>query len=65
MFWHPGTALVGAVVVALLVGGFFTSNLVKHRGELTTWRGARRTILMAVGGLLVLVAAGIALATRG
>ncbi len=64
MFWQPAVALVVALIVAVLVGGFFTSNLIKHRHELRNWSGARRTALMAVGGLLVLLTSAIALATR-
>jgi uncharacterized membrane protein (UPF0136 family) len=65
MFWQPVWSLIGAVIVTLAVGGFFTSNLVKHWDEIGTWSGGPRTIAMAAGGLLVLITAGIALATRG
>jgi uncharacterized membrane protein (UPF0136 family) len=59
-------ALIGAIVVALAVGGFFTSNLLKHTDNLGAFlqsSAGPRTLGMAVGGLVVIIVAAVALAT--
>jgi uncharacterized membrane protein (UPF0136 family) len=66
-FQRPQWSLIGAIVVALAVGGFFASNLLKHLGDLGDFiqsSAGPRTIGMFVGALLVIVTAVIALVTK-
>jgi hypothetical protein len=66
MSWPQGS-LIGAIVVALAVGGFFASNLFKHLGDLGDFiqsSAGSRAIAMFVGALLVIVTAVIALVTK-
>jgi uncharacterized membrane protein (UPF0136 family) len=62
--FRPNLGLIGAAVIALLLAGRFTAVLVQNSSKLPAWlsEGAGVTAyIMVVGGVLVLVAAGLAL----
>jgi uncharacterized membrane protein (UPF0136 family) len=65
IFYVPRPALVGAMVVALLIGGFFGSKLVKGAGDLSGFIASSagpRTVAMTAGALIVIAVSAIALA---
>jgi hypothetical protein len=67
MLQRPTLALTGAIVVALAVGGFFSSKLVANWDRLEEFArsdAGPRTIGMTVGAVLVIVAAVVALVMR-
>src|SRR5438445_10534819 len=62
--FRPGPGLIGAMVIALALAGRFASVLAQNSSRLPTWlsEGAGVTAyIMIVGGVLVLVAGGLAL----
>src|SRR5438094_177884 len=64
-FQRPLPSLIGAIVVALAVGGFFASNLIRHLNDLGAFvhdPAGPRTFAMFGGGLLVILTSAIALA---
>jgi uncharacterized membrane protein (UPF0136 family) len=65
IFYAPRPALVAAIIVALLIGGFFGSKLVTNasnlRGFIVSSAGPR-TLAMTTGALIVIVVSAIALA---
>jgi len=65
IFYAPRAALVAAIVVALLIGGFFGSKLVKAAGDLSGFMASSagpRTLAMTAGALIVITMSAIALA---
>ena len=67
VFEKPVWSLSGAIVVALLILGFFGSNLIKNLdkfGEYLPTSAGIRAVGMVAGGLLVVIAAAIALASK-
>jgi uncharacterized membrane protein (UPF0136 family) len=66
--FRPYPALIGAMVVALALAGRFSAVLAQNSSRLPVWlaEGAGITAyVMIVGGVLVLVAAGLALLASG
>jgi uncharacterized membrane protein (UPF0136 family) len=64
MFYRPFPALVGAIVVALAIGGFFGSKLAPNLGDLGGFMQSspgQRAVAMTVGALAVIVTSAIAL----
>jgi len=66
--FRPHLGLIGAAVIALLLAGRFAAVLAQNSSKLPAWlsEGAGITAyVMVVGGILVLVAAGLALLAGG
>jgi uncharacterized membrane protein (UPF0136 family) len=66
--FRPYPALIAAAVIALLLAGRFAAVLAQNSGKLSDWlsEGAGVTAyIMVVGGVLVLVAAGLAMLAGG
>jgi uncharacterized membrane protein (UPF0136 family) len=64
---RPVWSLAGAILVALALLGFFTPRLIRERqalGEFVGTLAGQTAVLMTVGGLLVVLTSGMALATR-
>ncbi len=67
VFRQPTPALVGGIVVAVLVGGFFGSKLLPNLSRLGAFlqeSAGPRTLAMFAGGVVVIVACAVALASR-
>jgi uncharacterized membrane protein (UPF0136 family) len=67
VFYAPSLSLWGAIVLAVLLLGNFVPGLVRHRNDLGDFLGSVRgtvALLMVIGGVLVIVLCGLALATR-
>ena len=66
IFYAPRPALIAAIVVSLLIGGFFGSKLVTNlsdlRGFIASSAGPR-TLAMTTGAVIVIVVSAIALAS--
>jgi hypothetical protein len=68
IFYAPRPALVTAIVVAVLIGGFFGSKLAKAAGDLSGFMASSagpRTVAMTAGALVVIVMSAVALARAG
>jgi uncharacterized membrane protein (UPF0136 family) len=66
IFYNPRPSLVAALVVALLIGGFFGSKLVRSAGDLRGFIASSagpRTLAMTVGALIVIAVSAAALAS--
>jgi uncharacterized membrane protein (UPF0136 family) len=66
VFRQPTWSLVGAIVVALAVGGFFASKVIGNLDRFSEFlhsSAGPRSLALVVGGILVVVASAIALAT--
>ena len=64
MFYVPTVSLSGAIVIAVALLGKFVPSLLSQRGEsLTTFKGMV-PLIMVIGGVLVIIVAALALATR-
>jgi uncharacterized membrane protein (UPF0136 family) len=64
IFQRPMPALIGAIVVALAIGGFFGSKLAPQLTELSTFvqsPAGPRAVGMTIGALLVIVTSAYAL----
>jgi uncharacterized membrane protein (UPF0136 family) len=67
VFYRPVWPLAVAIIVALLVGGFFASNLARHISDLGGFvrsSAGPRTIAMCAGALLVIITSAIALSSK-
>lgn len=68
VFYAPRPALVVAIVVAVLIGGFFGSKLVAAAGNFGGFIASSagpRTLAMTAGALIVIAVSAIALASGG
>jgi uncharacterized membrane protein (UPF0136 family) len=66
IFYAPRPALIVAIIVALAIGGFFGSKLVKGAGDLRGFIASSagpRTLAMTAGAIIVIAVSAIALAS--
>src|SRR5207245_5774718 len=67
VFYAPTVSLGGAIVIAVLLLGRFLPSLIKEKdqwGEFVSTTKGTVTLTMVIGGVLVIIFAALALATR-